>query len=170
MYIRTAEKNDLPAIRAVYAEARAFMRAHGNPNQWGTAEPPDETIEKDVADQVSYVCIDAEPGTDGTIIGVFACIPGDDPAYTHIDGRWLDDKPYHAVHRIATAGNRNGVGSFCLEWCRNHYGAIKIDTHRDNGPMQNLLTKLGYRYCGTIRLPNGDERLGFQKINASRAE
>lgn len=42
-------------------------------------------------------------------------------------------------------------------------GNIRIDTHRNNIPMQKTLIKNGYRVCGTIYLENGDERIAFQK-------
>lgn len=35
MYIRKAAEGDLPRMMEIYAVARRFMAAHGNPNQWG---------------------------------------------------------------------------------------------------------------------------------------
>lgn len=34
--------------------------------------------------------------------------------------------------------------NWCMEQCGNH----RIDTHANNKPMQGLLNKLGYIYCG----------------------
>jgi len=56
-----------------------------------------------------------------------------------------------------------GVGAFCLNWCFEQRGNIRVDTHHDNAPMQRLLDKLGFTYCGIIWLANGEERLAFQK-------
>ena len=42
--------------------------------------------------------------------------------------------------------------------------SLKVDTHRGNIGMQNLLKKIGYSYCGVITLESGDERLAFEKI------
>lgn len=88
----------------IYAYARAFMAAHGNPNQWGATNwPPEELIHQDIADGHSYVCVN-----DGLIIGTFFYISGSDiePTYAKIDdGAWLDSNPYGVVHRIASDGS-----------------------------------------------------------------
>ena len=79
-------------------------------------------------------------------------------------GAWLDDAPYGVVHRIAAAKGTHGAASFCMNWCMEQCGNIRIDTHANNKPMQGLLNKLGYTYCGVIELENGrGERLAFQK-------
>jgi RimJ/RimL family protein N-acetyltransferase len=41
---------------------------------------------------------------------------------------------------------------------------LKIDTHRDNIPMQKVLKRNGFSECGIIYIENGDERIAFQKI------
>lgn len=41
---------------------------------------------------------------------------------------------------------------------------IRIDTHRSNTLMQRALAHAGFSYRGIIFLPNGDERLAYQKI------
>ena len=38
-----------------------------------------------------------------------------------------------------------------------------LDTHRDNIPMQKVLARNDFTYCGIIYLENGDERLAFNK-------
>ena len=43
---------------------------------------------------------------------------------------------------------------------------IRIDTHEDNVVMQNLLKKLGFKFCGIIHLKNGDKRLAYEKIKS----
>ena len=67
MNIRHAAANDLPRIMEIYAYARAYMAANGNPDQWGgTNWPPEELIRSDISREKSYVCED-----DGRIVGVF---------------------------------------------------------------------------------------------------
>ena len=46
---------------------------------------------------------------------------------------------------------------------RKEFPNLKIDTHRDNYPMQKSLKKNGFEYCGIIYLADGNERLAFQK-------
>ena len=55
-----------------------------------------------------------------------------------------------------------GVAATCISWCLEKCGNIRIDTHRDNKVMQNILQKLGFTCCGVIYLENGAERLAYQ--------
>jgi RimJ/RimL family protein N-acetyltransferase len=159
MQIRKAGPEDCDAMLRIYAQARAFMAQSGNPEQWGDFYPPADLVRRDIAEGRSYVCVDR-----GEIVAVFFFAPGPDATYLVIEnGSWLDDEPYHVIHRIASAGGRKGAASFCLSWCFAQSGNIRIDTHRDNVPMHSLLNKNGFRYCGIIHLENGDERLAYQR-------
>ena len=53
--IRLAKLQELAAIEAVYACARAFMEQTGNPNQWGKHHPPREQIERAIQARKLYV-------------------------------------------------------------------------------------------------------------------
>lgn len=159
MEIRKAVQEDLPELMAIYDGARQYMRQSGNKEQWINGYPGEDLILEDIRNGNSYVCTDG-----GTIAGVFSFIPGEDPTYGMIyEGRWLNDDPYGTVHRIAVNAHKKGVASFCLDWCFEKCGNVRIDTHRDNMPMQKLLYKNGYSYCGIIYLSNGSERLAYQK-------
>ena len=98
------------------------------------------------------------------IQAVFALIPGDDPTYGYIDGSWLNDAPYAAIHRVASSGKRKGVLQECLDYCIAKHQNLRIDTHFDNKIMQHLLEKYGFQRCGTIYLENGDPRIAYQLI------
>ena len=160
MEIRKTKPEELPALLEIFADARRFMAENGNPTQWGDRFPLPETVQADIQAGNSYVCMD-----DGRIAATFALITTGEPTYRVIrGGAWLDDEPYGVVHRIAAAQGTHGAASFCMEWCLQKCGNIRIDTHRDNQPMQRLLRKLGYARCGVIELENGrGERLAFQK-------
>ena len=96
---------------------------------------------------------------------VFYFAAEEDPTYGVIkDGAWLSDAPYGVVHRIASGRAVKGAASFCLEWAFGQTGNIRIDTHENNIPMQNMLKKNGFRYCGRIYLENGEPRIAFQKV------
>lgn len=160
MEIRKAEAGDYEEIMRIYAYARKFMAEHGNPGQWGNGHPAGETIKKDIENQKCHVCV----GEEGRLLGVFYFAEEEDPTYQEIDGAWKNEKPYGVVHRIASAPETKGVGSFCLKWALQQCGNLRIDTHDDNVPMQSLLKKLGFSYCGRIRLKDGSPRIAFQKI------
>lgn len=159
MKIRRSSRSDMDEILKLYVKAREFMTIHGNPNQWGKNHPEISLIEQDIDHNNSYVCTD-----DGKIVGTFMFVEDNDPTYAKIyQGEWINNEPYGVVHRIASAKGKRGVATACLEWCFKKCGNIRIDTHRDNFPMQNLLKKNGFVQCGIIHLKNGDERIAFQK-------
>lgn len=157
--IRPAEFSDLPRILEVYSEAREFMRENGNPTQWGTGHPAESILQDDIPKRQLYVYTES-----GEILAVFAYIQGIDPTYVHIyEGQWPSDAPYGVIHRMAVAARGKGVASHCFNWALAQCPELRIDTHRDNAPMQRALRKNGFQYCGIIYLPNGDERIAFQK-------
>lgn len=158
MTILPATINDLPTVLAIYERARQYMRDTGNPNQWRNTNPTVEQTKKDIENGCLYVVKD----NDG-IQGVFALIGGEDPTYTHIDGTWLNNKPYVTIHRIASAGHKHGVLQTCVEYAETVCDNVRIDTHADNRVMQHLLGKLEFVHCGTIYLENGEPRLAYQK-------
>lgn len=157
--IRKAVIEDVPVIMRLIDEARAIMRSCGNVNQWIDGYPSQDTIENDIASGHCYVCV--EP--DGEIIASFAFIPSPEPTYKEIyDGQWLDDKPYHVVHRLASTASSHGVFNDVMDYCLAVAGTLRIDTHRDNVIMRHVIDRYGFTYCGIIYLANGDERLAYQ--------
>ena len=164
MIIRKTALEDLPRVMEIYAGAREFMAANGNPNQWGpTNWPPEERIREDIAEGNGYVC-----EADGKVVGAFYYIFGDhiDPTYDYIeDGKWKEDTPYGVIHRLASDRSVPGIGAFCLEWGKAKSGHLRVDTHGDNAPMQNLLGKLGFTHQGTIYVEEDDyPRLAYEFI------
>jgi len=159
MEIRKANLADLPRMMEIYADARAYMRDHGNATQWAGGYPSEKRIREDIMAGESYVCVEG-----GEILGVFCFFISKDPTYDVIyEGSWLNDEPYGVIHRIAVAKHRRGVASFCYEFALSKCPNLRIDTHRDNIPMQNSLKKNGFTRCGIIHLQNGDPRTAFQK-------
>lgn len=160
MEIRHTRTDDLSVLRTIFDNARRFMVRTGNPNQWEEGFPPQAVLEADIQAGCSYVCVE-----DGRILATFFFSTAGEPTYRVIrEGAWLDAAPYGVVHRIAAAEQGHGAAAYCLDWCLAQCGNIRIDTHRDNKPMQRLLARLGYTYCGLIDLEEGrGERLAFQK-------
>lgn len=211
MHMRRAIQADLDDILDIYKSARAFMRASGNPNQWGNKFPEPQTVRADIVAGHLWVCVDgtqeakpsgaltgapatsasgvpaiatasatAVPGAPATtaadqgrgeeLLGCLAFLPGPDPNYARIyDGVWPNDDPYYVAHRVAVLVQGRGVGGFMMDWAleqAHHRGvALRIDTHRQNLPMQGLIRSRGLAYCGVIRLlRDGSERLSYSTL------
>ena len=157
--MRKTRPEDINAVMALYDVGRQRMRDTGNTEQWTNGYPHRHMIEEDVKLGRSYVYEE-----DGVLHAVFALIWGEDPTYAGIDGQWLSDRaPYGTVHRIATDGELPGLGSYCLNWCLDLCGSIRIDTHEDNVLMRRTLDKLDFAYCGTILCDEGTPRCAYQK-------
>ncbi len=158
--IRKANLKDLPIILNLRNQAREIMRSYGNTFQWPDGYPREDMFVKDIEQGYSYVMMNNE----GTIVGTFALIPGPDITYKVIyDGQWLDDEPYHVIHRIASTPQSHGILDALLEFSEAIAPNIRIDTHEANIIMRKGLERHGYQYCGIIHLLNGDERMAFQK-------
>ena len=158
--IRKATLEDLPTILNLRDQAREIMRSYGNVKQWPEGYPAEEKFINDIEQGNIYMMADAT----GLIVGTFAFIPGPDITYKVIyNGEWLNDEPYHVIHRIASTPGSHGVLDALLDYCEAIAQNLRIDTHKDNLIMIKGLEKRGYQYCGIIHLLNGDERLAFQK-------
>ena len=159
MEIRHTTLSDITAIGEIYAMARQFMIDNGNPNQWKVGYPSEETALQDLECGIGYVCLDNEE-----IVGVFAFEIGHEPTYDKIDGAWLNEEKYAYMHRVAVKKHGQGIIDFCFNECFKIHPNLKIDTHRDNVPMQKVLKRNGFTECGIIYHENGEERIAFQKI------
>ena len=154
MYIRNANLNDLEKILAIYAEARAFMREHGNETQWQNNYPPEESLRENIRDGKLKLAMDGEE-----IACVFYFAVEEEPTYAYIEGNWPDNEPYGVVHRVASA--KKGGATFAIRWAMTQCRNLRIDTHDDNYPMQNLVKKLGFSYCGRIYVADGSPRRAY---------
>ena len=157
--IRKAKREELETIMEIYAAAREFMAANGNPDQWINGYPQKELILEDLNKEQLYV-YETEEG----IGGVFVFFMGEDPNYSRIqDGKWLNDKPYGTLHRIAVSRYGEGIASQCLAWCYRQCRNMRGDTHEKNKSMQRLFEKNGFVRCGTVFVEDGTERIAYQK-------
>lgn len=163
MEIRKATLSDMPTLMRIFDSARAFMRATGNLTQWVDGYPSEEQVRRDVENGHCYCVVDASAG----VVATFCLIPGEDPNYRRIDhGRWLDDRPYATIHRLASDGSVRGVAEACFDWCLSRYDNLRADTHADNKILQHILAKYDFVYCGIVHVANGTERLAFQRRSA----
>ena len=160
MIIRPITKLEIAEANEIYEKAREFMRETGNPHQWNSAYPGISDIKEGMEKDASYVCCDG----DEVVATFYFETNADDPTYrTVYGGEWKNADPYAVIHRIAVKYQGRGIVGFCYDECFKLFPNLKIDTHRDNLPMQKSLAHAGFEYCGIIHLENGDERLAYQK-------
>lgn len=153
---------DIDSVMRMVEAAKERLRRRGV-DQWQRGYPCRESIEADVAAGVGMALRDE----DG-IAAYGAVIFTGEPAYDHIrGGEWLTDGPYAVVHRLCVAEDRLGRGCATEfmrrteSFVRPRAASIRIDTHPDNIPMQGLIRKSGFVYCGDVTIES--RRLAFEK-------
>ena len=156
MEIRKASAQDLDQIMQIYENAKTFMRENGNKDQWGDDYPSRELIAQNLDDM--YLCM-----SENQIACVFYYKKGEDEEYRQINGKWLNEEPYGVVHRVASAGIVKGAASYCLDWAYSQIPNLRMDTYRDNIPMQKLLEKCGFQYCGSFERLGTDKWMAYHK-------
>lgn len=110
MLFRKAGPGDCAERRRSIRLARERMGRQGNP-QWQDGYPADEDVRHDIEAGNGYVlCLHNRPVVYGAILF------DEEPAYGPIEGRWLNDRPYAVVHRLAVheAFERKGLAGLFL--------------------------------------------------------
>ena len=159
--INISKIEDIDCLMKIYEAAVLYMRKCGNLNQWTNGYPSRDVIIKDIIAGVSYTIKDENE----QICGVFSMIPGLDPTYGYIEGKWIDDtKPYLTIHRIASNGRVSGIAKTAFDYAVSLTGNVRVDTHKDNAKMQEVLISNGFEYCGIIYLLDGNPRLAYQYV------
>lgn len=164
MKLKKAAVRNIPRIMELIDQAREFLR-HNGVDQWQGLYPDLACIEKDVAGGKGLLCVQQ-----GVTVGYLCLDFEGDPAYEALQGRWLSDRPYAVVHRLAIDNSYKGQGlatlAFTLaeERCRAAgIYSLRVDTDGGNRIMQHILQKSGYQYCGTICFDNS-EKIAFEKL------
>ena len=158
--IRRATESDLPRVLQIYAAARAFMKRSGNPTQWGDRHPAPDILQEDIRQSRLYVVSDP----DGRIWGCFVMMSGPDRTYQVIEqGSWRQDAPYGVLHRVASDGTKTGLVAMCISFAAQQYSYLRIDTHKDNLPMQRAVEKLGFVRRGIIYVEDGTPRIAYDR-------
>ena len=168
--LRKAEEGDIPRILKITEDARASLRKY-RVDQWQGEYPTREIFENDIRMGECYVICHGDE-----VAAFFVHSEREEPTYADItDGKWTADMPYCVLHRAAVAAEYRGTGLSAqlikfVEQLTRDCGrrAVRVDTHKKNKPMQNLLRDAGFRYRGNILInsePGHDpHRQAFEKI------
>lgn len=165
MEFRKSIKSDVTQIMSIIKQVQAYFKEQ-NIDQWQNGYPNEEVINNDIENKESYVMT-----KDDEILATTVISFEEESSYKNIiDGCWLTNGDYGVIHRIAVDNTYKGLGlshkiikyaeKLCLE---RGVHSIKIDTHEDNIPMQSLLKKNAFKYCGIIYLEDGAKRVAFEK-------
>ncbi|MGT2799719.1 GNAT family N-acetyltransferase [Streptococcus marmotae] len=166
MEIRLAHPNEVTAICQIFQDARDFLDQSGS-SQWQGVYPSQEDVFEDILSGRGYVAI-----VEGQVAAYTAVQVGNEPAYNEIyDGKWQHNNfIYTTFHRIAVAQQFRGqqiIQTFLQGLIEGQKGPdFRCDTHEKNLPMQHILEKLGFVYCGKV--PIDGERLAYQKIKSKQ--
>ncbi len=159
MKFRKALSSDLEIINKIFKDGSNALK-NMSVDQWQGDTVPFAENERGF-----YLLEDA-----GEIVAV-GLVMDYDPQYDVInDGQWNYDGNYVAVHKLATNARlkRKGYGSALLGEIENlaldmGVDVVRIDTHKDNAPMNSLLIKQGYKRAGIVQLVDGGIRTAYDK-------
>ena len=155
--IRLVTLNDLNIIMSMIVEGRKKIAEYNIP-QWINGYPSIETITEDINLNRGYVLIENDE-----IIGYYVMLQHD-PCYDVIDGKWINDTPYVAIHRTVTKYFNRGMGSKMFDEIKKEHNHIRVDTHEGNVSMNKCLLKNNFKYCGVIKLQDGSPRNAYEYI------
>lgn len=161
---RKAELKDISPIWDILQQAIIRRKEDGS-DQWQDGYPNPDVVQKDIERATGYVLT-----AEDAIIGYCAVLANDEPAYENIEGEWLTNEGFVAVHRVAISQNYLGKGlaQKILEFVEdvaksNGIYSIKADTNFDNLAMMRIFEKLGYVYCGEVFF-RGSPRKAYEKM------
>ena len=155
-------------------QAKAQLKGMGL-DQWQSGYPSRETWLRDIEEGCTYLAME-----DDEAVGIFAFLTAPEASYEVIDGTWLtpndpEQVNYSSLHRVCVADGCKGRGiagmmiekAFELTKERG-IPSMRIDTHPGNIPMQKVIQKAGFTYCGEIHLTGeyekGALRLAYEKV------
>ena len=160
------KSEDLKSVMEIFHQAQVALKSM-NVDQWQNGYPSQKIIKADIKNNISHVVT-----LDNIIVATAAIFIGHEPTYDNLyNGVWItSNEPYCVIHRIAVKEEYKGqnIGAFIVDHAvllskNNAASSIRVDTHRDNLPMQRMLQKNGFSYCGIIYLKDKSERFAYEK-------
>lgn len=154
MNIRLANTSDTNRIFEIYEYARAYMKAHGNPNQWGDNRPEKSLTKDDIKNQRCYVMED-----DGHIFACFVFTIGFEKEY---EAKFPSKVEYGVIHRVASDGSKSGIVERIVDFAKGKINLLRIDTHEDNKTMQRAIERQNFKKLGIIYLEDKSARVLYE--------
>lgn len=157
MLVSLACLDDVESILAIVAQQRTYLSSHNIP-QWQSDYPSRETFLEDIKLHRLY-CL----RQDREVIGFFALVYPD-PCYEHIEGKWKDNSSYQAIHRLAIKDQYKGCGyaNQTLDFLKNQYNHLRLDTHELNKVMNACALANGFTYQGVVYMEDGSPRNAYE--------
>lgn len=152
---RAARPSDIPSIMNIVRQAQASIKKLGI-DQWQNGYPDESVFLSDIGKKQCYVFY-----INNDAAGVMVVSFEPEVCYRSVSGKGWSHKTedYAVIHRMAVADKFKGgmlskdMLRFAEKLCRDkRITCIRADTHRGNIPMQKLLWKNGYAYCGDVVL------------------
>ena len=154
MNIRLANTSDTNRIFEIYEYARAYMKAHGNPNQWGDNRPEKSVTKDDIKNQRCYVMED-----EGHIFACFVFTIGFEKEY---EAKFPSNDKYGVIHRVASDGSKRGIVERIVDFAKGKVNLLRIDTHEDNKTMQKCIERQNFKKLGIIYLEDKSPRILYE--------
>ena len=154
MNIRLANTSDTNRIFEIYEYARAYMKAHGNPHQWGDNRPEKSLIKDDIKNQRCYVMED-----EGHIFACFVFTIGFEKEY---EAKFPSNDKYGVIHRVASDGSKRGIVERIVDFAKGKVNLLRIDTHEDNKTMQKAIERQNFKKLGIIYLEDKSARILYE--------
>lgn len=166
-----ATAQETKALLHIYNEAKKGMKEMGI-DQWREeGEPNRDTIQRDLLHHCLWILKDQQD----QCIATAAIIDTRDPDYADekIKGAWINkENTYLALHRVAILPSFKGqrLTDYFMQQAEKEADekqrkSIRIDTHRDNKPMQRWIARQGFHFCGTITISSdGTQRNAYEKM------
>ena len=154
MNIRLANTSDTNRIFEIYEYARAYMKAHGNPYQWGDDRPEKSVTKDDIKNQRCYVMED-----EGHIFACFVFTIGFEKVY---EAKFPSKVEYGVIHRVASDGSKSGIVERIVDFAKGKVNLLRIDTHEDNKTMQRCIERQNFKRLGIIYLEDKSPRILYE--------
>lgn len=166
MELRLAREDDKKIILEIYEDGSKKLKSLGL-NQWQGQDKPNLDNFKELIDNKNIFVLEDH----GKVVSTVIIYDFDKDYENNLEGAWQSPKPYVALHRIGTLESevKKGYGRKIIEMSEsyareNSFKSVRIDTHRGNKIMRELLKSLNYKYVGLVYLSGKNERLAFEKV------